>query len=360
MATVRWIEGSDVFAEPGAWRELTENAANATPFQTFEWQKCWLEELAGRGKPRALAVYEGSDLIAWWPLYERMHLGWSVFRPMGMGPSDYLHPLVRCGYESVAAQLAEALDSQSTTSLVDLHQLRGEFAPGLMEALAPYGAVRQQATCLVRELGTSYVEFVASLSKSLRYDVKRLDKAPFSTGEAKIELATADTVEASMEAFFNLHAKRWRRRWQPGAFPARIQRFHRSWGGAAVGNGWLRLYVCVKDGNPIGALYGISLGKTTYYYQAGMDPEHRSLSPGTLLVANAIRDAIEAGHERFDFLRGDEPYKRRWKPELEHGNFRFTGYARGIRGATGAKWQGVAGSIEDRIRARLEGRSLVS
>jgi CelD/BcsL family acetyltransferase involved in cellulose biosynthesis len=35
------------------------------------------------------------------------------------------------------------------------------------------------------------------------------------------------------------------------------------------------------------------------------------MSPGMVLVAQSIRDAIEGGRRYFDFLRGDEPYKCR-------------------------------------------------
>jgi len=40
-----------------------------------------------------------------------------------------------------------------------------------------------------------------------------------------------------------------------------------------------------------------------------VDPEARELSPGVLLVARSIQVALQAGRSRFDFLRGDEPYK---------------------------------------------------
>ena len=48
------------------------------------------------------------------------------------------------------------------------------------------------------------------------------------------------------------------------------------------------------------------------YYNAGVDPDARDLSPGVLLVAEFIRRALADGARRFDFLRGDEPYKYEW------------------------------------------------
>jgi CelD/BcsL family acetyltransferase involved in cellulose biosynthesis len=113
------------------------------------------------------------------------------------------------------------------------------------------------------------------------------------------------------------------------------------------------------DGEPIGAIYAMALGETTYYYQAGFDPAKGSVSPGTLLVAHTIRHAIEEGAAHFDFMRGDEPYKRRWKPNHVYRNLRLIAPVNEILGKIGSSWNQVGSRVEGRIRARLEGRGLI-
>ena len=56
-------------------------------------------------------------------------------------------------------------------------------------------------------------------------------------------------------------------------------------------------------------LYCFNHGGKGYYYQGGFEPQLARYSPGTVLTAHAIRDAIDRGASEFDFLRGDEPYK---------------------------------------------------
>ncbi len=51
---------------------------------------------------------------------------------------------------------------------------------------------------------------------------------------------------------------------------------------------------------------------TLGYYNAGVDPEARDLSPGVLMIAKYVERAIATGRRRLDFLRGDEPYKYEW------------------------------------------------
>ena len=53
-------------------------------------------------------------------------------------------------------------------------------------------------------------------------------------------------------------------------------------------------------------------GVTCYFYNAGLDPSARELSPGVVATAMLIRDRLAAGRQRFDFLRGDERYKYEW------------------------------------------------
>jgi CelD/BcsL family acetyltransferase involved in cellulose biosynthesis len=65
----------------------------------------------------------------------------------------------------------------------------------------------------------------------------------------------------------------------------------------------------------IAAFYGFAdtrPGGTTYAYHSAFDPLFEDLSPGTLIIAHAIEEALREGAVRFDFLRGREPYKYLW------------------------------------------------
>jgi len=46
-------------------------------------------------------------------------------------------------------------------------------------------------------------------------------------------------------------------------------------------------------------------------YNSGFNPDFSSLSPGQVLTAYTIKDAIENGRTLYDFLRGNEEYKFR-------------------------------------------------
>ena len=71
-------------------------------------------------------------------------------------------------------------------------------------------------------------------------------------------------------------------------------------------------------GQAVHALAGFAERGICYFYNAGMDPEARDLSPGIVGTATYLRDRLDRGDSRFDFLRGDEAYKYEWGARDRH------------------------------------------
>jgi CelD/BcsL family acetyltransferase involved in cellulose biosynthesis len=349
-------QGSDCFAGlQGAWRELARASPVATPFQTWEWHRTWFHHYGKGKRPYILTAYEGGDLVALYPLARRGGL-WSVLRSSGAGPSDYLHPLIRPGYEAPAeTAFREHLVEEANASLVDLHELRDDLSSLSLEG----ENTLEQNTCLVLDLPKRFDDYLATLGKSLRYDVRRLDKSLFKQGKVTIEPVTESGVGPGLDIFFEQHKKRWHKRGLPGVFLGRAQAFHHEWGRQAIAQGWLWLSILRYEDQPIGALYAMTFGPTVYFYQAGFDPAHSALSPGTLLVAQTIRRAIEEEKTTFDFLRGDEPYKRRWKPQREYRNLRKIMAVAGIQGTFGARWNRMGSELRSKVRAHFKEKRLI-
>jgi CelD/BcsL family acetyltransferase involved in cellulose biosynthesis len=114
-----------------------------------------------------------------------------------------------------------------------------------------------------------------------------------------------------------MHQARWR---ENGLFPdndggARSRRFLHRLAELELAEGesrQLQLGWLEVGDRTIFAALGFDDGETTYFYNAGMDPDARELSPGVVGAASYIRDRVAAGRRRFDFLRGNEPYKYEW------------------------------------------------
>jgi CelD/BcsL family acetyltransferase involved in cellulose biosynthesis len=264
-----------------------------------------------------------------------------------------LAPLYR-GEDGLKA-IGEFLIESSGDRLVDLHQIPGDHP---FASLWELEKGIEQARCLVLDLPTSFETYVTGLSKSLRYDVRRIDGKALRERDASVIWMDESNQSSFVDTFFELHKARWKSRGLPGAFLGSSERFQRVWMSNPEHLGMLRVNMLVAEGKPIGVVYGMKFGATMYFYQAGMDPGASALSPGTVLVAKLIDRAIEEGCTAFDFMRGDEPYKRRWKPNRERINYRILLAQKSPLATVGKAWNEQAWRIEDKIRDRVEGKSL--
>ena len=90
-----------------------------------------------------------------------------------------------------------------------------------------------------------------------------------------------------------------------------MERFFREIASAFLMDGTLRLAWLETEGKTIASTISFVGGRTWALYNSGYDLEYREFSPGIVLVAHTIQQAIEEGLETYDFLRGPEDYKYR-------------------------------------------------
>jgi CelD/BcsL family acetyltransferase involved in cellulose biosynthesis len=334
-----------------AWRSFSSLHA-PTPFQTPEWQSLWMRHFGGSLNPLSLLAWDGNDLVGCLNLTGG-NAPWRPLRQRGVGPSDYLEPTLMPG-TSAAATLYQLLTELSSRHLIDLHQLsdRSEFA-----MLFPAERRLNQSTCYVLELPNSFEDSLARLGKDNRYRTRKLIRDSQAAG-ISISLSGNGNQAQYADDFFRLHRLRWKSRGLPGAFLAKSEAFHREWLALSQKSQYSQIMLAHHNGAAIGALYLMHIGDKTYYYQAGMDPKAEALRPGAFLVAKAIEMAILRGDSTFDFMRGDEPYKLRWRPQQHNKNCRILLQGSSVITNAGSSWNNHAFKLENAVRNRLEGKSL--
>jgi CelD/BcsL family acetyltransferase involved in cellulose biosynthesis len=73
----------------------------------------------------------------------------------------------------------------------------------------------------------------------------------------------------------------------------------------------LKLFFLDINEIPAAAVMCFDYHSTMYLYNNGYDSRHRSLSVGLLSKVLTIKESIQKGKSRYDFLKGTESYKRR-------------------------------------------------
>ena len=231
-------------------------------------------------------------------------------------PQD-LHSVCEAAVESLAAADHAAWD------VVDLRRLRtGDPATDALAKAFEWAAPKagwvvtreQEDVCPILTLtpGTDYEGYLATLDKKERHEIRRKVRRAEAAGEVKLE-SSAHPID-DLDAFVDLHQKRWG---AEGLFPpteggAASRRFFAELFEDCAPSGIMDLSFLSVGGRRIAAGVTFDDGEAVYYYNAGVEPEARELSPGVVMVACYIQRAIGLGRTRLDFLRGDEPYKYEW------------------------------------------------
>ncbi|MCY7418419.1 MAG: GNAT family N-acetyltransferase, partial [Chloroflexi bacterium] len=224
---------------------------------------------------------------------------------------------------AVVQSLGTLVRASEPWDVIDLRRLRGDdpALPVLISAFAggpdDWTVVQEQEeVCPVVTLPDGdWDDYLATLDKKARHEIRRKLRRAESVGEVTFRQMPLDA--ASVDAFIELHQKRWG---EQGLFPSneggdRSRRLlHRvTEQEAAEGDSaQLQLGQVLVGDRVIFAGVGFDDGQTCYFYNAGSDTDARELSPGVTGAGAYIRDRIDAGRTRFDFLRGNEPYKYEW------------------------------------------------
>jgi CelD/BcsL family acetyltransferase involved in cellulose biosynthesis len=303
-----------------AWDGLVAASRLRSPFLSWAWQSEWARTFAADRRLEIRCVEDGAgNLIAILPLYESAPGSLQLIG--GADVSDYLDLISLQGREEEAWM---ALLQSRTAERVEweLHAVP-ESSPtvaGLPPLAAACGlavSATVEERCPVLALPPSWETYLARLSGKHRHELqrkmRRLDRdAP--DAHASCASAPAD-IAARLGEFLALH--RSSRVGKARFMDEPMERFFRSALAAFAERDAARLWLLDTSSGPIAAFVTIEWDGTVGLYNSGFAPERAALSPGVVLLAQLIRDAIARGRQRFDFLRGEERYKYEFEPVAE-------------------------------------------
>lgn len=307
----------EIAALEPAWRALHRRAPGATPFQSPEWVLPWWRQF-GTGMPRVAISRSGARIVGLLPLYRLDEGHGRKLLPMGAGLSDYCGTLLEPGVPDSAADalLAAALTADPRGAVVNCDLL--DIAPenALSRAAAPRNWVLSRAegeTCPVLTIPPDTGDLAAIAPAGIRRKIRMSTHRAERRGGIAIETAAPAGAPAMLETLIRLHTERWATKSEPGVLAdPRVATFHRECVSKLAASGLLRLQALHIGGRLAAVFYLLLAPDAVFAYLGGFDPEFAHESPGTLLFAAAIGEAVREGRRAFHFLRGAEPYKYAW------------------------------------------------
>ena len=328
----------DLAALETKWRDL-ETRSNPSFFQSWTWTGCLAEERFPN--PVLVEARENGRTVAL-ALFNRR--GQTFY----LGESG--DPELDCIYIEFNGVLAEAgLESRLTTACLGAVRAwsgigrsgtgwsdtglariwrRRLVLSGISSAAAisaeEIGAVRR-----TRSLAAPFVDvvesddrFLASRGTNTRHQLRRSNRGYAATGAVTID--RADTLALAYEYLDGLevlHQASWAARERVGAFAKPFfGRFHRALIARGLGRGEIDLFRIAAGPQTVGFLYNFRYRERSLAYQSGFDyaGAGRHEKPGLTCHHMAIRFAARWGAARYDFLAGDDRYKRSLSDRADH------------------------------------------
>ena len=338
------------------WDALAARSPWATPFSGWAFQRAWWDAYGANAHEETLVLAAegaaaGAEPVAIVPLMHRhevepgdalthtqMRHGADVeLTPVPptataifLGASyhaDYATVLADAAdlpavADTLAAYLAEP-SARRPWDVVDLRRLRcGDPAAdalaaafGARESVAGWTLnVDREDVCPVvtLPLDADMDGYLSSIGKKERHEIRRKVRRAEAVGEVRLEDAQHPLDD--LEAFIDLHQRKWG---ATGLFPdtpggAQSRVLFRRLFELHGDDGPLRLAFLSVGGRRIAAGIHFETPDGYLFYNMGVDPDARDLSPGVLMIHALIARALASGVRRLDFLRGNEPYKYEW------------------------------------------------
>ncbi|HLF28943.1 MAG TPA: GNAT family N-acetyltransferase [Anaerolineae bacterium] len=302
------------------WNTLLHASVADTPFLTREWQAAYWRVL-GQGVLNIVEIREDAGaLVGIAPLFlsevdGRRTLGFVG----GVDPSDYLDFILARGRETeIAAPLIDALAANRDWDRLELYNIpeRSPTRTWLARLAPACGwtfADEQQVVSPILYLPDSFEAYLASLDKRERHELRRkLRRAEAVEGLRwyLVDSEFASELKPEVDAFLDLMVRS--RPDKADFMTPQMRRFFYEGVRAAHDGGWLQLAFLEVEGRKAATYLSFNYGDRLLIYNSGYAPDAlQAVSPGIVLVARLIEQAIQQGKRAVDFMRGAEDYKYR-------------------------------------------------
>lgn len=290
----------------------------ADPMNSFGWNHSWWQAFNESGDLHLVTFERDGKVVGIGPLYVDRWFMFKRLRFLASGNvcSDYVD--IICDpkhYELCVQSLAEHIKSMNF-DVVELECTKGNRLAQLLQQHLDHqfrSDNREVEPTWRMNLPESWEEFIAGTKSSLRRKIKKSIRR-IESGEVAIS-STSDGLDfdSAFEILKDLHTRRFNSMDKPGVFADdRFTDFLQSSAAEFCSQSKGEIVIASHNGKPFAAQIYFESQEGFQFYQGGNDPEMMKLEPGHLLFSWMVKRAINRGDRVFDFLRGNEPYKKFW------------------------------------------------
>ncbi len=288
------------------WKDPNLNLNWASPFVLPVWMEVWWQTFRADAELYLRAVRQDGEIIGIAPLMVKDKTAYIIG---SADVCDYLDFIIAPDREKdFFTALLDYLEQKGTNTL---NVLSARQDSSVLTELLPVARSRKYSiisdkedVSLELELPSDWSEYLEALAAKHRHEVERKLRRFSEAGKAAYR-SLEDA--ASVDIFLRLFTES---RGDKATFlTAGMESFFRSLADAMAKAGMLRMGILELDNLPAAMVMCFDYNSCVYLYNSGYDPRFRSLSAGLVCKVFCIKDSIERGRKRFDFLKGGEAYK---------------------------------------------------
>jgi len=294
------------------WQDKDSQLDWSCIFTLPVWLKSWWESFGKGHDPYICAVWENQQLIGIAPF---MREGNNAHIMASPDLTDYTDLIVVPGQESHFLSILLTHLRQEGIDYVYPGQMRPDssicselkaVAQNLRFTISHLPAERIYEVALPR----TWEDYLRLLSGRERHEIQRKLRRLYEAGRITYRVVEEKKdVQSAMDVFIRLFRSNTPEK--AGFMDTFKESFFRSLAEVLADVCMIRLSFLDIDGTPAAATMCFDFRSTVYLYNNGYNEKYRALSVGLLSKAFSIRHSIELGRGRYDFLKGDEPYKIR-------------------------------------------------
>ncbi|MEV4678079.1 GNAT family N-acetyltransferase [Actinomadura geliboluensis] len=297
-------------------RDLYDRSPAATPFQTYEWLKSWWGWYGTRGRLRLVLVRCRGRLVAAAPLMADTRYGFPVLVPLASGQSDFTDFLLDPVYgDGAVRHLTRALLDERGWCAIDLREVRPGSAAHAVAARWPRRTWRAPASVCLELPAAGMDDVLARLpgrtAGKMRAKLRKIDVRGITA-----ESVPAEQAAEAVHALLDLHVRQWRGR--PINPEHTRERFRRHLAEAASGmvrDGRAAVLRYRWDGRLVAGDLVLIGHRYVGAYLYGAIPELRDrVDVSLMMLREDLAIARDRHRQGVNLLRGDEPYKLKWRP----------------------------------------------
>ena len=294
-----------------SWNELRHCLKWNSPFVLPTWLKVWWQEFGAGAELYLSALREKGAVVGIAPLLVNKETASFIgsadvcdyldFVIIPRREQDFFNVLLDDLKEKDINQLDLSSlrpDSTVLTHLVSIAQNRG------YEVLC-----HPEDVSLELNLPSTWEDYLAILNKKQRHEVRRKLRRLREAGNVDYcyVKVSHDEVGDFTDTFLKLFSLS--REEKANFMTPKMESFFRSLAKAMAEIKLLRLGILHLDKLPVAMTMGFDYNDSHYLYNNAYDPQFNYLSVGLLCKVLCIKESIEKGKKKWDFLKGGEPYK---------------------------------------------------